>query len=90
MTNFGGVSGAQLRQFIERIGRLEEEKATVSKDISEVYSEAKSEGFDAKIMKKIVKLRKMDSQELNEQEEILTLYMHALGMAISATEDSSQ
>ncbi len=80
MTNFGGVSGAQLRQFIERIERLEEEKSNIAQDIREVYAEAKSEGFDAKIMRQILKIRKMDTDERAEQEEILTIYMHALGM----------
>ncbi len=81
MTNFGGVSGAQLRQFIERIERLEEEKSNLAQDIREVFAEAKSEGFDAKVMRQILKIRKMDTDERAEQEEILTIYMHALGMS---------
>lgn len=80
MTTFGGVSGAQLRSFIERIERLEEDKANVANDIREVFLEAKGEGFDAKVMRQIIKIRKMDKEERAEQEEILTVYMQALGM----------
>lgn len=89
MTNFGGVSGAQLRQFIERIERLEEEKSQIAQDVREVFAEAKNEGFDPKIMRQILKIRKMDKDERAEQEEILTIYMHALGMAPNFNEDSS-
>ena len=77
------VSAAQLKSYIERIERLEEEKATKSIDIREVYAEAKGNGFDAKIMRKVISLRKLDSQELAEQEELLDLYKSALGMSIS-------
>lgn len=89
MTNFGGVSGAQLRQFIERIERLEEEKSNLAQDIREVFAEAKSEGFDAKVMRQILKIRKMDTDERAEQEEILTIYMHALGMMHSLEQADS-
>lgn len=76
----GGVAAGRLRAFIERIERLEEEKKTVSDDIREVYAEAKANGFDAKVMRQVVKLRKQDAAERQEQEAILDLYMHALGM----------
>ena len=78
--NTGGVAADQLRAFIERIERLEEEKATLTQDIAEVYAEAKMTGFDTKAMRQIVKLRKMENADREEQEEILTLYKHALGM----------
>lgn len=80
MTTFGGVSGAQLKQYIERVERLEEDKANLANDIREVFAEAKSNGFDTKIMRQVLKIRKMDHDERSEQEEILTLYLHALGM----------
>ncbi|KKB96142.1 hypothetical protein SZ25_00767 [Candidatus Arcanobacter lacustris] len=77
-----GVSGDQLRQFIERIERLEQEKANIMIDIKEVYAEAASTGFDAKIMRQIIRIRKMDKEELEEQESLLDLYKEALGMTI--------
>ena len=80
MTTFGGVSGAHLKQFIERVERLEEDKANIANDIREVFAEGKANGFDTKIMRQVLKIRKMDHQERSEQEEILTLYLHALGM----------
>ena len=70
----------QLRSLIERIERLEEDKAAVVGDIREVYGEAKAHGFDTKIMRKLVTLRKRDHAEREEEETILDLYMHALGM----------
>ena len=70
----------QLKAIIERIERLEEEKKATSDDIKDVYAEAKSNGYDAKALRTIVRLRKMDSNERREQEEILETYMHALGM----------
>ncbi|MCF1504060.1 DUF2312 domain-containing protein [Afifella sp. H1R] len=83
----GGVAAGQLRAFIERIERLEEEKKTLSEDIREVYAEAKSNGFDTKVMRQVVRLRKQDVAERQEQEAILDLYMHALGMAPPALDD---
>ena len=76
----GGVSAAQLKQFVERIERLEEEKKTLQEDIKEVYAEAKGRGFDAKIMRKIVALRKKDADERDEEEAVLDVYLRALGM----------
>lgn len=76
----GGVAGDRLRSFIERIERLEEEKAALMEDIKEVYAEAKGVGFDAKTMRKIVSLRKMDHEKRREAEEILDLYKAAIGM----------
>lgn len=70
----------QLRSLIERIERLEEEKAALSADIREVYSEAKGVGFDTRIMRQVVRLRKLDRGDRQEQEAILDLYLAALGM----------
>lgn len=75
-----GVAGDLLRSFIERIERLEEEKKAISDDIREIYAESKGNGFDAKILRQVVRLRKLDKSERMEQEAILDLYMHALGM----------
>jgi uncharacterized protein (UPF0335 family) len=69
-----------LTNLIERVERLEEEKSKIAEHISEVYGEAKSSGFDVKTMKQIVKMRKLDSQEMQEQEELLDIYRMALGM----------
>lgn len=80
MADVEGVAGDRLKSFIERIERLEEEKAGLAADIKEVYSEAKGTGFDVKIMRQIIRLRKMDNQDRREQEDLLTLYMQAIGM----------
>jgi uncharacterized protein (UPF0335 family) len=77
----GGVAQDQLRSFVQRIERLEEEKAALTADIREVYGESKSSGFDPKILRQVVRLRKLDSAERQEQEAILDLYLSALGMA---------
>lgn len=77
----GGVAGQRLTSFIERIERLEEEKAALMEDLKEVYAEAKGVGFDVKTMRKIVSLRKMDSEKRRESEELLDLYKSAVGMA---------
>jgi len=76
----GGVSKGQLRSFIERIERIEEEKAALSSDVREVYAEAKANGYDPKIMRQVIKLRKMDGNERAEQEALLDVYLCALGM----------
>jgi uncharacterized protein (UPF0335 family) len=76
----GGVAGQRLKAFIERIETLEEEKKALAEDIKEVYAEAKGVGFDAKIIRKIVSLRKMEPEARNEQEELLDLYKTAIGM----------
>ncbi|KAA2242144.1 DUF2312 domain-containing protein [Salinarimonas soli] len=75
------VAADQLKAFIERIERLEEEKAGISGDIKDVYAEAKGNGFDTKVLRKIVALRKRDHAERQEEEAILELYLQALGMA---------
>ena len=80
MAKAGGVAGDHLKSFIERIERLEEEKKALGDDIRDVYSEAKANGFEVKIMRQIVKIRKMDKDELDEQEALLETYLLALGM----------
>ncbi len=78
MTEVGGIAADRLRSFVERIERLEEEKAALAADIREVYSEAKGTGFDVKVIRQVVRLRKMDQSDRREQEEILDLYKRAL------------
>ncbi len=78
MSEVGGIAAEKLRAFVERIERLEEEKAALSADIREVYSEAKGSGFDIKIIRKVVALRKLDLSERQEQEELLDVYRRAL------------
>jgi len=80
MPDVGGIASERLKSFIERIERLEEEKRALAEDIKEVYAEAKGVGFDVKIMRQIVKIRKMDQDELDEQETLLDVYKRALGM----------
>ncbi len=75
------VAADQLRTIVERIERLDEEKREVAEQIKEVYAEAKGNGFDTKTLRKIVALRKKDPNERSEEEAMLDLYMHALGMA---------
>jgi uncharacterized protein (UPF0335 family) len=74
------VAAGQLRAFIERIERLEEEKKTIGDDIKEVYAEMKGNGFDTKAVRTIVRLRKKDQAERQEEEAIIDLYKAALGM----------
>jgi len=80
MAEVGGIAGDHLRSFIERIERLEEEKTAIAADIKDVYAEAKGTGFDVKIMRQLIRLRKMEDHDRSEQEEILDLYKRALGM----------
>lgn len=80
MTDVGGIGVERLRSFVERIERLEEEKAALAADIREVYAEAKGDGFDGKVMRQVIRLRRMDTSERAEQDELLDLYKHALGL----------
>lgn len=80
MTDVGGITAEQLKAYVERVERLEEEKAAIAADVREVYAEAKANGFDVKIMRQVVRLRKMDSDDRSEQEALLDLYKRALGM----------
>ena len=76
----------QLKSLVERIERLEEEKKTIAGDIKEVYAEAKGNGFDTKILRKLISIRKKDRNEREEEDAILDLYMSALGMLPGASE----
>jgi uncharacterized protein (UPF0335 family) len=80
MARGGGVAAERLKSFIERIERLEEEKAALTSDIREIYSEAKGTGFDTKVMRQIVRLRKMEDADRQEQQAILDTYKKALGL----------
>src|ERR1700726_254222 len=80
MADFGGIAGEQLKSLIERIERLEDEKRALGEDIKEVYAEAKGTGFEPKIMRQLIKIRKMDKDEHDEQESLLDLYKRAIGM----------
>ena len=77
----GGIAADALKQAIDRIERLEEEKKALSGDIKDVYAQAKSQGFDPKIIRQIVRLRKVERSEREEAEQLLDLYMAAIGMA---------
>lgn len=79
--NQGEVSGARLKAFIERVERLEEERKTLGEDINDVYSEAKATGFEPAVMRKIVAMRKKNLEKRREEQELLDLYMSAIGMA---------
>jgi uncharacterized protein (UPF0335 family) len=74
------IARDQLKSIVERIERLEEEKAALSEDIKEVYAEAKANGYDTKILRTVIRLRKQDSAERQEQDALLDLYLAALGM----------
>lgn len=80
MSDVGGIAADRLKSFVERIERLEEEKRGLQEDIKEVYAEAKGTGFDTKIIRQIIRLRKTDKADRQEQEAILELYKEALGM----------
>lgn len=82
-----GAARSQLRSFVERIERLEEEKKTIADDIKDVYAEAKGTGFDTKALRKIVSERKQDANERLEFEAVLDLYRHALGMIAQSDDD---
>ncbi len=82
MADSGGIAAGQLRSYIERIERLEEEKAALLADIREVYAEAKGNGFDVKTMRQVVRLRRMDGDARDEQEALLDLYKQAVGMEL--------
>ena len=79
-----GFAQDQLKALVERIERLDEERQTIADDIREVYAEAKANGFDTKTLRRVMRLRKQDSAERQEQEALLDLYLHALGMRLLA------
>jgi uncharacterized protein (UPF0335 family) len=80
MTKTGGIAADQLRSVIERIENLETEKAGIASDIKDLYAEATGNGFEAKTIRQIIRLRKLDNLEREEQETILDLYKRAMGM----------
>lgn len=88
-TRAGGVAADQLRSIIERIEKLEEEKTAIGADIRDVFSEAKGNGFDTKALRSIVKLRRMDAGEREEQEAVLDTYRRALGMLPELEEEAA-
>ena len=80
MTEVGGIAGGHLRSLIERIERLQEDRAAINADIREVYAEGKAAGFDVKIMRQVVRLRQMEKADRDEQESLLEIYRRAIGM----------
>ena len=80
MVEVGGIARERLKSFVERIENLEEEKSALNADIREIYSEAKSIGLDIKIIRQLIRLRKLDTSDRQQQEELLDLYKSALGM----------
>ncbi len=77
----GGVAGQRLKAFLDRVERLEEERKALGDDVKDIYAEAKGVGFDTKIMKRVLKLRKMEPEKVREEDELLELYKAAIGMA---------
>jgi uncharacterized protein (UPF0335 family) len=75
-----GIAADRLRSLVERIERLEEERKALAGDIKDIYGEAKSAGFDVKVLRQIIRLRRQDQAEVEEQESLLDLYKRALGM----------
>ena len=90
MAEVGGIAGERLKSFIERIERLEEEKKALAEDIKEVFAEAKGVGFDIKTMRQIIRIRRMDQDDLDEQEALLDIYKRALGMLPDLGEEPKQ
>lgn len=84
----GGVAVDQLRSIIDRVERLEEEKTNIASDIRDVFAEAKGNGYDVKALRQILKIRKMDAHERDEQEAVLDTYLRALGMLPELDEES--
>jgi uncharacterized protein (UPF0335 family) len=80
MADVGGIASERLQSFIDRVERLEEEKKALMDDIKDVFAVAKATGFDVKIMRQVLKLRKLDKEDRQEQEHLLELYKRALGM----------
>ena len=90
MPDVGGVAADHLRSYIERIERLEDEKKAMADDIKEIFAEAKGTGFDVKAMRAILRLRKMDKADYQEQEYMIDLYKHALGMLEGVAEPKEE
>lgn len=86
MTKTGGIEVTRLKSYIERIERMDDEKAAIASDIRDVFAEAKANGFDTKAMRQVLKLRKLESNERTEQEYMLDLYKRAMGMCVEYEE----
>ena len=90
MSGPGGIAGDRLRSFVERIEHLDEEIKGLNDDKKDVFAEAKGEGFDVKILKEVIRLRKQDQEERDERESLLDVYMHALGSASTLLMDAAE
>jgi uncharacterized protein (UPF0335 family) len=90
MSGPGGIAGDRLRAFVERIERIEEDIKGLNEDKKDVYAEAKGEGFDVKILKEVIRLRKQDQEERDERESLLDVYMHALGAAAAPLAEAAE
>lgn len=82
-----GFAAGELKTFVERIERLEEEKSAIADDIKDVYAEAKGTGFDVKVLRELIRIRRQDKAEREEREAVLDLYMQALGMTFGGVDD---
>ena len=89
MAKAGGIAQDQLKLIIARVEKLEEEKAVIAAYITDVFSEAKGNGFDVKAIRQIIRLRKLDASEREEQQTVLDLYMHAVGMLPDQDEEAA-
>lgn len=89
MTEVGGIAADALRQYVSRIERLQDERAGLSKDIADVYAQAKAMGFDKKALSAVIKLRSKSREEREELDQMVALYMDALGDAINAADHVS-
>ncbi len=87
MSDPAGVAADQLKSFVERIEHLDEEKKTIIEDIADVYAEAKANGYDTKILREVIRIRKSDKSEREEYEALLDLYMQALGMGYGRVQE---
>ena len=90
MSGPGEIAGDRLRSFVERIERLDEEIKGLTEDKKEVFAEAKGEGFDVKILKEVIRLRKQDEDERDERESLLDVYMHALSTAAAPVVEAAE
>ena len=90
MSGPGGVAGDRLRAFVERIERIEEDIKGLNDDKKDIYAEAKGEGFDVKILKEVIRLRKQDEDERDERESMLDVYMHALSTASAPLAEAAE
>ncbi len=89
MPGSDGIAGDRLRSFVERIEHLEEEIKQLTEDKKDIYTEAKGDGFDVKILKEVIRLRKQDQKERDERDSLLDLYLHALGSAPTAMAEAA-